>query len=507
MDEEMDFNHDPRKSSRSSKGAQEADARQFESHEEQTNATRTLADAIKDWIRRLAADKNDNAEAENPEPCTEEGADGMEYEFEQKKGKEDDGIQSAALAAATEEQLVEMQEGATEHVVSTVQDREDLDATDPTHHPSCMEEEAKNNIQMETDQGDAGEHVDACKKTDTLNAGKDGKDSHVSSLAKEKSRVEDIGFADGATDDERTEVLAQAAREDLCPRQNAGSERWMKYDQLSSHISGELVEQLRLLLEPTVASKLGGEYKTGKRINMRKVISYIASKYKKDKIWMRRTKPDKRKYQVVMAIDDSMSMTENNCAHFALESVALIANALSRLDVGELGIVSWGGKRGVELKHPLDEPFTQQCGARMLENGFCFDQDNTIADKPAGELLSFLDDLLQDARDRVDSGYNMQLQQLVLILADGHFHEKESLRRKVRQMMEHKGLLLAFIVLDSPNNSLMDMQSVSFEEGRPVFQKYMDSFPFPYYIVLSETASLPRTLADLLRQWFECCIG
>ena len=509
MEEEMDFNHDPRRSGQSSQGAQEADARPSESHEEQTNATRTLADAIKDWTRRLAADKNDHAEVDDAEPYMEEGADGMEYEFEQQKGKEEDGIQSAALAAATEEQVVEMQEGAAERVVSTIQEREDLDGTDLTHLPSCMEEEeeAMNNIQMDADHGNAGEHDGACEKTDTLNAGKDRKDSHVSSLAKEKARVEDIGFADAIRDDERANTLAQAAQENPYSGQNTGSERWMKYEKLSSHISGELVEQLRLLLEPTVASKLGGEYKTGKRINMRKVISYIASKYKKDKIWMRRTKPDKRKYQVVVAIDDSMSMTENNCAHFALESVALIANALSRLDVGELGIVSWGGKRGVELKHPLDQPFTQQCGARMLEDGFCFDQDNTIADKPAGELLSFLDDLLQDARDRVDSGYNMQLQQLVLILADGHFHEKESLRRKVRQMMENKGLLLAFIVLDSPNNSLMDMQSVSFEEGRPVFQKYMDSFPFPYYIVLGETASLPRTLADLLRQWFECCIG
>ena len=41
-----------------------------------------------------------------------------------------------------------------------------------------------------------------------------------------------------------------------------------------------------------------GEYRTGKRISMRRVIGYIASHYRKDKIWMRRTRPDKRRYQV-----------------------------------------------------------------------------------------------------------------------------------------------------------------------------------------------------------------
>ena len=31
----------------------------------------------------------------------------------------------------------------------------------------------------------------------------------------------------------------------------------------------------------------------------------------------------------------------------------------------------------------------------------------------------------------------------------------------------------------------------------------MDSFPFPYYIVLRELQSLPQVLSDALRPWFE----
>jgi midasin (ATPase involved in ribosome maturation) len=42
------------------------------------------------------------------------------------------------------------------------------------------------------------------------------------------------------------------------------------------------------------------------------VIPYIASEFRKDKIWLRRTRPSKRTYQVVLALDDSSSMADNH---------------------------------------------------------------------------------------------------------------------------------------------------------------------------------------------------
>lgn len=63
-------------------------------------------------------------------------------------------------------------------------------------------------------------------------------------------------------------------------------------------LAGELTEQLRLILEPTRARRLAGAFRTGKRIAMRRVIAYVASQFRKDKIWLRRTHPDSRKYQV-----------------------------------------------------------------------------------------------------------------------------------------------------------------------------------------------------------------
>ena len=57
--------------------------------------------------------------------------------------------------------------------------------------------------------------------------------------------------------------------------------------------------------------------------------------------------------------------------------------------------------------------------------------------------------------------------------------------------------------LSPPSLPPAPLQSVSFVGGKPCFSKYLDSFPFPYYILLRDIAALPRTLADLLRQWFE----
>ncbi len=43
-------------------------------------------------------------------------------------------------------------------------------------------------------------------------------------------------------------------------------------------------------------------FRTGKRLNMRKIIPFIASDFKKDKIWLRRTKPNKREFQILVAL-------------------------------------------------------------------------------------------------------------------------------------------------------------------------------------------------------------
>ena len=110
-----------------------------------------------------------------------------------------------------------------------------------------------------------------------------------------------------------------------------GMELWRLYESQTSDLSTRLCEQLRILLEPLQSSKLSGDYKTGKRINMRKIIPFIASNYKKDKIWLRRTKPSKREYNILIALDDSISMKENGGGVIGLHTMALISKALTQV--------------------------------------------------------------------------------------------------------------------------------------------------------------------------------
>ncbi len=43
----------------------------------------------------------------------------------------------------------------------------------------------------------------------------------------------------------------------------AGAAAWARCEALTAGLAGELAEQLRLILEPNVASRLAGDYRSG----------------------------------------------------------------------------------------------------------------------------------------------------------------------------------------------------------------------------------------------------
>ena len=283
-----------------------------------------------------------------------------------------------------------------------------------------------------------------------------------------------------------------------------GRAKWNKSSASVSSLVGELTEQLRLVLVPTQISKMAGDFRTGKRLNIRKLIPYIASNFKKDKIWLRRTQPDKREYQVLLAVDDSRSMVENKCEKFALDSVALLCNAMSRLEVGDLGILSFGGAQGVADLHSLGKPFDASSGASIC-SALNFAQESTVHQHP---VLSVLREGLgifhKWRREKAPFGRPLGLHQLLLVVADGRINEEAAkMRALVHDAISEGGLMVVFIALDTKKNSLLDVQAVEFVDNRPVLKKYMDSFPFPYYLLVRDIRTLPRTLADLVRQWVE----
>lgn len=166
------------------------------------------------------------------------------------------------------------------------------------------------------------------------------------------------------TEKKRFEVEKMLAEWTQIPSTEEAAVAWNCLCSVTDVAARDLSEKLRLVLEPTQASRLRGDYKTGKRINMRKIIPYIASQFRKDKIWLRRTKPFKRDYQIILALDDSSSMADNHSKELAFESLSLISKAMTYLEVGQLGVVSFGEQ--VKLLHPLGEAFTEQSGSRYL---------------------------------------------------------------------------------------------------------------------------------------------
>jgi midasin len=272
---------------------------------------------------------------------------------------------------------------------------------------------------------------------------------------------------------------------------------WSECSRSVSSLLYELCQQLQLVLEPSKCSKLKGDYRTGKRISMRKVVAYIASQFRKDKIWLRRTKPSKRMYQIVLAVDDSRSMLDNETKMLAFQSLALLSKSLSLIEAGQLAVMSFGEE--VKLLHSLNEPFSEDVGPRLLTH-FTFDQKQTRV----ASLISTACDLFLQSKN---AAARSDVSQLLLIISDGRglFNDgSESLTTIVRRMND-TGIFCVFLILDNPQNnqSIFDITSVDFKDGKAIKKNYMDDFPFPFYIVLRDIKNMPLVLGESLRQWFE----
>ena len=318
---------------------------------------------------------------------------------------------------------------------------------------------------------------------------------------------------DEEIDDHTVEMQLRSYRVADYPDEGA-DQIWRSYESLTHDLAYALCEQLRLILEPTLATRLKGDYRTGKRLNMKKVISYIASDYTKDKIWLRRTKPSQREYQVLISIDDSRSMAESHSIHLAYQTLALISKALSRLESGDIAIVKFG--ETVDLLHGFNEgPFTDQAGTKVM-NAFRFQQKAT-------NVLSLLETsltVLESARERqaTNSSSAADLWQLQIIISDGICQEHDKLRTILRKANEQR-VMVVFIILDSlhaaaepgvgdgQQGSIISMDKAEFKnvDGKMELQlqKYLDSFPFEYYVVLRNVEALPEVLAGTLKQFFE----
>lgn len=496
------------------------------------NPWRDPGDASKEWSRRKkivetvgeaedGGEMDENADHQTVEykKKDEEGED----KFEQALGPRDDDAKDeeervdmeeeekpTTTAAAEEDRKRKKKE--EEKAAAGAEPMEQEEARKPKQKPqpkqakrgkffedleeSSSEEEEEEAKEVKDREEEAAPGPKAAEPFLLFTRREDQEDEEARERAKLLLMQQEVEIADLAGGEVDSALLSDLALE-------RGRSAWQRAVNETYESAQHLCEQLRLVLEPTTATKLKGDYRTGTRINMRRVIAYIASGYKKDKIWQKRSKPSRRKYHIALAIDDSKSMKP--CKDLALAALALITRALTQLEVGEVGVWSFGDD--VKKLHDLSKPFSETSGA-LVSAHFGFDQNSTCIEQG----LSTVIDTLTTVSASSGSKINELPRQLVFIISDGRFDTGSRPRiAKLLRVAKERKQLVALIVVEPEEaaESILDVRQVSFKPdgGGVVMNRYLEDYPFPYYIVLRDMQALPDVLADGLKQWFELIVG
>lgn len=474
-----------------------------------SNPLRSLSDALREITQRFneILENDGTAERQGPRTNTEEQAP-AQVEYMREDQTQDE---MRALGPARDENeaklrdlnLVDDEEPVNEHAAPLEEDEPmDADATEIDAQRSSM---------------NAAETADAPQGG--LESALTPADIHAPRAA---TNADEPKMAEVAVPSQGEDSTAEADVElalRLWQAQGQPSDdaecMWRRYESLTHDLSYALCEQLRLILEPTMATRLKGDYRTGKRLNMKKIIPYIASEYTKDKIWLRRTRPSQREYQVLIALDDSKSMAESRSVHLAFQTLALVSKALSRLEVGDVAIAKFG--QTVDVLHGFEGGlFSDQAGTKIMD-AFKFDQQATQVQSLLETSLA----VLERAREQraATSSSAGDLWQMEIIISDGICQDHERLRSIIRKAEEQR-VMVVFIILDSLHanapsasgqaagqNSILSMNQVAYKEvnGRMDLSvtRYLDTFPFEYYVVVRNVEALPDVLAGTLKQFFE----
>jgi midasin len=464
---------------------------------------RKLGDALEKWHRQNADimdAKQEDAQNQKADDKVDAEQGRQEYQHLQ---NDDTAPDTQAMGTADEDEAQPLDES-----MAIDDENEQGDAT--SHR---MEEDAEDDTKESADKMDLGESGEA-RETDHKEPddGRTGVQTRQGNFNREETpsepdmqAAEEIEGEDGPIE----ETLEQLSTTHLSdePRGLRDYEeclhQWSEFQTKSHALSLNLTSQLRLILTPSQSTKLSGSFRTGKRLNIKRIIPYIASSYKRDKIWMRRAIPTKRTYQILLCVDDSKSMGESSSGSLAMESLVMVSRSLTMLEAGQVGIVGFGGD--VFTAHELTDPFASDAGAKVLQK-FHFSQDRT----DIALLIRQTIDKFRTARQQ--SGGNSDLWQLALILSDGLTPSSahDSIRRLLREAMEER-IMIVFIIMDDTGtkkgDSVLELKEAKFVKGddgesKVVIERYLDTFPFQYYLIVHNLEELPTALAGLLRTWF-----
>lgn len=475
---------------------------------EHLDEDRQLGDAMEEWSRKLEA--MNATEDEKQEPLGQDSSD-LQYVHED-QAADQQTLGPAQPNQATAASQLQIQDEDEELLNPEDQGFDDMELEEPSQslpQPPTLEMTQSGQDSTRDSTNTAALTAAEVRKTSQLEQSESQQPAVDTLAAGEplslKLEEADIDAEQQSALDKQLLSWQTSDKESLSP-----SAAWSSYLSLTRPASFTLTEQLRLILEPTQATRLQGDYRSGKRLNMKRLIPYIASEFTKDKIWKRRTRPSDRAYQVLVALDDSKSMADPSMVHLTLQAVALVTSALERLEVGQVAVESFGQQ--VKVLHDFDAG--QVDGKRILE-GLTFSQNRT----DYGLLLKSALDRFTQARLTAPPSSNGELWQLMLIISDGSMDNFESVRATLRQATQNK-VFVVFIIVDSTRNqsgavqgstdqSILDRRFARVGNNPTTGQleiqdaRYMDLFPFDYYVVIREAQGLPEVLCRTLKQFFE----
>jgi len=487
------------------KGATSRNNDRIEQTEQDANAEesarsdpfRKLGDALEKWHRQQADIKEANPDDDRQQAEQKAEADQGHQEFQHLQDDEA-AADTQAMGAAEDEEAQPIDE-------SMAIEEDKQDPSSPVMNED-VEEKAE-----EPDRMDLGESAEADEaKASEADNERSGVKTRQGNYNREPTpEAQDDGVVEDKDEEgpieETSTQLSSTHITDERPVRDFGEcmRQWSEFQTKSHALSLSLTSQLRLILTPSQSTKLSGSFRTGKRLNIKRIIPYIASSYKRDKIWMRRAIPTKRTYQIMVCVDDSKSMGESSSGSLAMESLVMVSRSLTMLEVGQVSVVGFGSD--VFTAHELTDPFGADAGAKVLQK-FSFGQDRT----DIAQLIRRTIDTFRTARQQ--SGGSSDLWQLALILSDGLTPSSahDSIRRLLREAMEER-IMVVFIIMDDTGkkkgDSVLELKEAKFVKGddgesRVVIERYLDTFPFQYYLIVHNLEELPSALAGLLRTWF-----
>ncbi|EHY66920.1 hypothetical protein NERG_00560 [Nematocida ausubeli] len=412
-------------------GAEEDPEAEEKNEEEGSNATE--GDEKNEQPEEIHIDENQEEDAESlniqdMEMCDEEGGEFNKEDLEEVEdgcSLEEESLEGIDLETGDEEssENVSIEKYESEEYQDNIRQYE-IAEIEANPEQLFKEDENEDQERIGHEEGEGAEREIAVDKGEEMN-----------------EDAEDVDAEEAYTGEYRETPQTEAPQKAPFEKPNLKSLDPLAYYEEIKHITNpELTKQLSVVLEENEKSAYEGDYASGRRLNMKRIISYIASDGQKNRIWMRKSKNQGREYLIRIFVDNSGSIKNSSIVDALIRSLTSITNSLDLLGVP------------FEL-HTFSSTVHQHQDMRRLLEGLTFNDKET--------RISWV------FNDEYKYGYNV-------LISDGLFYDGS-----LSQGMLSNTLLL----IVGSGAMIKEMRTVKSVIGEVVIGKYLETLAIPYCIV------------------------